>query len=151
MVVSLAWLSYFVLPADPSEETGTKQNMEDSYFVLPADPSEETGTKQNMEDFLTVISNLASGRRAGSVHVMSSSSKIPSTEQCIGPFKAMLDWVDEKQPKLIEDGHNLKASTASKASHHWRGNLFWWIETKLVLDYVIAYVIDPVQFTSADT
>jgi hypothetical protein len=77
-----------------------------------------------MEDFLTMISNLASGKRAGSVHVISSSSKIPSTEQCLRPFKAILDWVDEKQPKSIEDGDNLEASKASKASHHWRGNLF---------------------------
>jgi hypothetical protein len=83
-----------------------------------------------MEDFLTVISNPASGRRAGSVHVMPSSSKIPSTEQCLRPFKAMLHWVDEKQPKLIEDGDNLEASKASKASHRIIGEEIYFDEWK---------------------
>ena len=94
-------------------------------FRPSADPSEETGTKQNMKEFLTFIPNLASGRRAGSVHVTStSSSKNPSTEQYIGPFKGLLHVVDQKQPKSIENSGNLKASKALKASQRLRGNIF---------------------------
>lgn len=78
--------------------------------MLPADPSEETRTKQNMKDFSTAISNLAIGRRAGSGHATLSSSEIPSTEQHIGPFNAILDWVYPEQPKSSEDGDNLEAS-----------------------------------------